>query len=62
VQFVSKTFAKDLSGTIAWQGGAKLSLGPHTITVTTDDKLGNISTASIHVVHTQAASVRRAKH
>jgi hypothetical protein len=61
VQFVSKTFAKDLSGTIAWQGGAKLPLGPHTITVTTDDKLGNISTASIHVVHTQAASVRRAK-
>jgi hypothetical protein len=43
VQFVSKTFATDLSGSIAWQGGAKLKLGPHTITVTTDDKLGNIS-------------------
>ena len=62
VQFVSKRFAKNFSGTIAWQGGAKLSLGPHTITVTTDDKLGNMSTATIQVVHTQAASVRRAKH
>jgi len=51
VQFVSKHFATHFSGSIAWQSAAKLKFGPHKITVTVIDKLGNVSTATIHVVH-----------
>jgi len=54
VQFVSKHFATQFSGSIAWQSAAKLKLGPHKITVTVIDKLGNVSTATIHVVHMKA--------
>jgi hypothetical protein len=52
VHFVSKGFPAHFSGTMAWQAAAKLKLGPHTIKVTVTDKLGNSSTAMIHVVHT----------
>jgi hypothetical protein len=54
VHFVSKHFPAHFSGSMAWHAAAKLALGPHTIKVTVTDKLGNTSTATIHVVHMKA--------
>jgi hypothetical protein len=63
VQFVSKRFAKRFKGSLVWQSASKLRPGPHTIVVTVSDKLGNISTAKIRVVHTLARrSSRSARH
>jgi hypothetical protein len=45
---------------MAWHAAAKLKLGPHTIKVTVTDKLGNTSTAMIHVVHMKAP--QRSRH
>jgi hypothetical protein len=61
VHFVSKHFPTRFSGSIAWLSAAKLKLGPHSIKVTVTDKLGNTSTAVIHVVHTKAPLRQRRK-
>jgi hypothetical protein len=62
VHFVSKHFPAHFSGSIAWRSAAKLKLGPHTIKVTVTDKLGNTSTAMIHVVHMKAPLRQRRSH
>jgi hypothetical protein len=49
VQFVSKTFPANFSGSLLWGSAAKLKPGPHWITVTVTDKLGNMSTARIRI-------------
>jgi hypothetical protein len=59
VQFVPKHSATQFSGSINWKSAAKLTPGPHTITVTVTDNLGNVSTAEIQVVHTKAARAKR---
>ena len=51
VHFVAKGFPKSFSGSMAWQGAKTIKLGPHTIKVVVTDKLGNVATRFIHVVH-----------
>ena len=53
VHFVSKGFPANFSGTIAWQAAKTLKPGPHTIKIIVTDKLGNVSTRTISVVHMQ---------
>jgi hypothetical protein len=62
VQFVSKNFATTFKGSLRWGSAAKLKLGPHKITITVIDKLGNRSTATIRVVHMKAPLRQRRKH
>jgi hypothetical protein len=50
VQFVSKTFPAHFSGSLVWGSAAKLKLGPHWITVTVTDKLGNMSTKRVRIL------------
>ncbi len=59
VQFVNKTGGDTLTGSISWRSAAKLRPGPHTITVTVIDTLGNTSTATIRVVHLRSTHIRR---
>lgn len=62
VQFVAKHFPATFTGSMQWQSAAKLTPGPHKITVTVIDKLGNVSTATIEVVHMKAAVRQRRSH
>jgi hypothetical protein len=59
VHFVSKGFPATFSGAMAWQAAKTLKPGPHTIKIIVTDKLGNVSTTTIHVVHTPVASPTR---
>jgi hypothetical protein len=59
VHFVSKGFPATFSGAMAWQAAKTLKPGPHTIKIIVTDKLGNVSTKTIHVVHTPVASPTR---
>lgn len=59
VHFVSKGFPATFRGSMAWQAAKTLKPGPHTIKIIVTDKLGNVSTRLIHVVHTPVASPTR---
>ena len=59
VHFVSKGFPATFQGAMAWQAAKTLKPGPHTIKIIVTDKLGNVSTRLIHVVHTPVASPTR---
>ena len=54
VQFVSKKFPATFKGSLVWGSAAKLKLGPHWITVTVTDKLGNISTKRTRIWRVKA--------
>jgi hypothetical protein len=54
VHFVSKGFPANFRGTLAWQAAKKLKPGPHKIKIIVTDKLGNVSTRTIVVVHIRA--------
>jgi len=62
VHFFARHFPARFGGSIAWRSAAKLKLGPHTIRVIVTDKLGNVSTATIHVVHMRAPLRQRRHH
>jgi hypothetical protein len=51
VQFVSKTFPAKFSGSLVWGSASKLTPGPHWITVTVTDKLGNMSSKRVRIWH-----------
>lgn len=52
-------YPKTLPGTIVWQGGKKLALGRHTITVQALDGNGNLATKDVHVVKKAKKRARR---
>ena len=59
VHFVSKNFPATFSGGLTWQHAKRLKPGPHKIKVIVTDKLGNVATASITVVHTGRQPAKR---
>jgi hypothetical protein len=59
VQFVSKTFPAHFSGSLVWGSAAKLKPGPHWITVTVTDKLGNMSTKRVQIWRVKTASTAK---
>jgi hypothetical protein len=54
VQFVSKKFPANFKGSLVWGSAAKLKPGPHWITVTVTDKLGNTSTKRTQIWRVKA--------
>ena len=51
-------FPKTLTGSITWQGGKKLALGQHTLTVIALDGNGNKMTKTLRVTKTTTASLK----
>jgi hypothetical protein len=51
----AKQFPKTLNGEMAWQGGKRLALGPHTITVVALDGSGNQTSQTLHVTKVDPA-------
>jgi hypothetical protein len=49
--FDDMSYPSTLSGATMWEGGAHLSQGMHTLTVSADDKEGNVTHASVIVFH-----------
>ncbi|HVC84408.1 MAG TPA: hypothetical protein VNC12_04065, partial [Solirubrobacteraceae bacterium] len=59
VHFVSKGFPSTFRGAMAWQAAKTLAPGPHKIKIIVTDKLGNVATRTISIVHTPSASPTR---
>jgi hypothetical protein len=59
VHFVSKGFPTTFRGAMAWQAAKSLKPGPHKIKIIVTDKLGNVATRTISIVHTPSASPTR---
>jgi hypothetical protein len=51
IHFLAKGFPAKFKGTFTWLGAKTIKPGVHTIKVTVTDKLGNVSTVKITVIH-----------
>jgi Cellulase (glycosyl hydrolase family 5) len=50
-----KTYPRTLSGRLEWQGAKHISFGRHTLTFLAYDRMRNVSTRSITIIHTRHA-------